>query len=328
MKAIVCSRYGPPDEVLRLAEVDKPTIGDRDVLVRVRATSVNPVDWHMARGDPYIARLAIGLRKPKHRILGCDVAGEAAATGKDINGFQVGDEVFGSPFNGGFGAFAEYVGASQDALAPKPSANLSFEQVASVPLAALTALQGLRDQGHVEPGNRVLIIGASGGVGTFAVQIAKSFDAEVTGVCSTNNIDLVRSLGADHVIDYARQDFARSGQRYDLILQLAGIRPLADYRRALTPSGTLLLVGGDSNGHWIGPIGRIIRAVSLSPFVSQKLANVAVKPASSDLQRLRQLIEAGSVTPALDRTYPLSDVPEAIHYLEQGHTPGKVAITV
>lgn len=327
MKAIVCNKYGPPDEVLQLAEIDKPAIGDNDVLVRVRATSVNPADWHIARGEPYIARLALGLRTPKYNVLGCDLAGQVEATGTNVTTFQPGDEVFGSPFDRGFGAFAEYASVPQEGLALKPS-NLSFDHAATVPLAASTALQALRDHGQIEPGSKVLIIGASGGVGTFATQIAKSFDAEVTGVCSTTNVDLVRSLGADHVIDYTKQDFARDAQRYDLVLHLAGIRPLSDYRRTLTPNGTLLLLGGDSNGHWIGAAGRVIKALLRSPFVSQKLANFTVKPNTKDLQLLKQLIETGKVTPIIARTYPLDEIPDAIHHLEEGHTPGKIAINV
>lgn len=327
MKAIVCDTYGPPDEVLQLTEIDKPTIGDNDILVRVHATSVNPADWHIARGEPYIARLALGLRAPKYRILGCDVAGQIEATGAKVTAVQPGDEVFGSPFDRGFGAFAEYVRVPEQALALKPS-NLSFDQAATVPLAASTALQALRDHGRTKPGTKVLIIGASGGVGTFAVQIAKYYDAEVTGVCSATNIDLVRSLGADHVIDYTQQDFAHNGQRYDLVLQLAGLLTVSDYRRILTPNGTLLMLAGDSKGRWIGPVGRVIRALMLSPFVSQKLANFTVKPNSEDLQLLRKLIEAGDVTPVIDRTYPLNEIPDAIQYLEEGHTRGKNVVTL
>jgi NADPH:quinone reductase-like Zn-dependent oxidoreductase len=242
-----------------------------------------------------------------------------------------GDEVFGSPFMHGFGAFAECVCVSEDLLAPKP-ATLSFEQAAAVPLAASTALQGLRDHGRIEPGHKVLIIGASGGVGTFAVQIAKSFDAEVTGVCSTRNVEMVRSLGADHVIDYTQEDFTQSGQKYDLIFDLVGNRSLSDCRRALTPTGTLVLIGhdlfGESEGRWIGPVDRIIKALVMSPFVSQKMASFTVKPNKEDLQFLKQLIEAGKVKPIIDRTYPLSEIPEAIRYLEEGHARGKVVITV
>ena len=327
MKAIVNHEYGSPDDVLELTEIDKPVVKDDEVLVRVHAASVNPADWHLMRGKPYIARLQLGLRKPKDTVLGCDVAGQVEAVGKNVTIFQPGDEVFGSPFAHGCGALAEYVRISDDLLTLKP-ANLSFDHAAAVPLAALTALQALRDHGRIEPGHKVLIIGASGGVGTFAVQIAKSFGAEVTGVCRTRNVDMVRSIGADHVIDYTQEDFTESGQRYDLIFQLAGTRSPSDCRRALTSKGTLVLVSGESEGRWIGPVGRIIRALLLSPFVSQKLVNFTVKPNKEDLQFLKELIEAGKVTPVIDRTYSLTEVPEAIRYLEEGHTQGKVVIAV
>jgi len=326
MKAIVRDTYGSPD-VLELKDIDKPEIGDDEVLLRVHAASVNPADWHLLRGKPYIARLQLGLRKPKDRVLGCDVAGQVEALGKNVTMLQPGDEVFGSPFMHGFGAFAECVCVSEGLLASKP-ATLSFEQAAAVPLAASTALQGLRDHGRIEPGHKVLIIGASGGVGAFAVQIAKSFDAEVSGVCSTRNVDMVRSLGADHVIDYTQEDFTQSGQKYDLIFQLAGTRSPSECRRALTSKGTLVLSSGESDGRWIGPVDRIIKALVLSAFVSEKMASFTVKPNKEDLQFLKQLIEAGTLTPVIDRTYPLSEVPEAIRYLEEGHARGKVVITV
>jgi NADPH:quinone reductase-like Zn-dependent oxidoreductase len=326
MKAMVNIQYGPPD-VLELAEVERPTPKDNEVLLKVHAASVNPADWHLLRGKPYIARLQLGLRNPKHRVLGCDVAGQAEAVGENVKLLRPGDEAFGSPFMHGFGAFAERVSVSEDLLAPKP-ANLSFDQAAAVPLAASTALQGLRDHGRIEPGHKILIIGASGGVGTFAVQIAKAFDAEVTGVCSTRNVELVRSLGADHVVDYTKEDFARSGQNYDLIFQLAGTRSPSECRRALTSKGTLVLSSGESDGRWIGPMDRIVKALVLSPFVGQKMASFTVKPNKEDLQFLRQLIEAGKLTPVIDRTYPLSETPEAIRYLENGHARGKVVITV
>jgi NADPH:quinone reductase-like Zn-dependent oxidoreductase len=326
MKAIVQDRYGSPD-VLELEDLDKPEPGDDEVLVGVHAASVNPADWHLLRGEPYIARLQLGLGKPKHTVLGCDVAGHIEAVGKDVTMLQPADEVFGSPFMHGFGAFAECVCVSEDLLAPKP-ATLSFEQAAAVPLAASTALQGLRDHGRIEPGHKVLIIGASGGVGTFAVQIAKSFDAEVSGVCSTRNVQMVRSLGADHVIDYTQQDFTQSGQKYDLIFQLAGTRSPSECRRALSTKGTLLLSSGESDGRWIGPVARIIKALMLSPFVSQKMVSFTVKPNKEDLRFLKRLIEAGKLRPVIDRTYPLAEVPEAIRYLEEGHAQGKVLITV
>jgi NADPH:quinone reductase-like Zn-dependent oxidoreductase len=326
MKAMANMKYGPPD-VLELAEVERPTPKDNEVLLKVHAASVNPADWHLLRGDPYIARLQLGLRKPKHRVLGCDVAGRVEAVGKNVTTLRPGDGVFGSPFMHGFGAFAEHVSVSEDLLAPKP-ANLSFEQAAAVPLAASTALQGLRDHGGIEPGHKVLIIGASGGVGTFAVQIAKSFDAEVTGVCSTRNVEMVRSLGADHVIDYTQEDFARNGQNYDLIFQLAGTRSPTECRRALTSKGTLVLSSGESDGRWIGPLDRVIKALVLSPFVSQELASFTVKPNKEDLRFLKQLLETSKLHPVIDRTYPLAEVPEAIRYLENGHARGKVVIRV
>jgi NADPH:quinone reductase-like Zn-dependent oxidoreductase len=327
MKAMVYTRYGPPD-VLESTEVENPTPKDDEVLLKVHAASVNPADWHLLRGEPYIARLQLGLRKPKERVLGCDVAGQVEAVGKNVTMLQPADEVFGSPFMHGFGAFAERVCVSEDLLAPKP-ATLSFEQAAAVPLAASTALQGLRDHGRIEPGQKVLIIGASGGVGTFAVQIAKSFGAEVSGVCSTRNVDMVRSLGADHVIDYTREDFTRSGhKKYDLIFQLAGTRSPSECRRALTAKGTLVQISGESDGRWIGPVDRIIKALVLSPFVSQKMASFTVKPNKEDLQFLKELIEAGKVTAVIDRTYSLSETPEAIRYLENGHARGKVVITI
>src|SRR5918997_5900821 len=277
MKAMVNMKYGPPD-VLELTEVERPTPKDDEVLLKVHAASVNPADWPLLRGDPYIPRLQLGLRYPKTRVLGCDVAGRVEAVGKNVTTLQPGDEAFGSPFMHGFGAFAERVSVSEDLLALKPT-NLSFEQVAAVPLAASTALQGLRDHGGIEPGHKVVIVGASGGVGTFAVQIAKYFDAEVSGVCSTKNVEMVRSLGADHVIDYTREDFTQSGQKkYDLIFQLAGTLSPSECRRALTPRGTLVLSSGESEGRWIGPIDRIVKALVLAPFVSQKMASFTVKP--------------------------------------------------
>jgi NADPH:quinone reductase-like Zn-dependent oxidoreductase len=326
MKAIVYTRYGPPD-VLELTEVEKLATRDDEVLLKVRAASVNPADWHLLRGDPYIARLQLGLRRPKDRVLGCDVAGRVEAVGKNVTSLQTGDEVFGSPFMHGFGVFAECVRISEDLLAPKPVA-LSFEQAAAVPLAASTALQGLREHGRIEPGHKVLIVGASGGVGTFAVQVARSFDAEVSGVCSTRNVEMVRSLGADHVIDYTQEDFTQSGHKYDLIFQLAGTRSPSECRRALSPEGTLVLSSGESDGRWIGPVGRIIKALVLSPFVSQKMVSFTVKPKKADLDFLKQLIEAGKLTPVIDTTYPLAEVPEAIRYLEEGHARGKVVISV
>jgi NADPH:quinone reductase-like Zn-dependent oxidoreductase len=323
MKAIVQDKYGSPD-VLELQEIAKPVVKDDQVLVRVRAASANPADWHFMRGLPYIMRAQSGLGKPKNSVLGRDIAGHVEAVGKDVTRFRPGDEVFANVEMGGF---AEYTSVSDGFLELKP-ANLTFEQAAAVPLAALTALQGLRDVGQVRPEQKVLIIGASGGVGTFAVQIAKSFGADVTAVCSTRNVEMVRSLGADHVIDYTQEDFTQSGQKYDLIFQLAGTRSPSDCRRALTSNGTLVPSSGESAGRWIGPVDRIIKAVVLSPFVSQKLATFVMKPKRDDLQLLKELIEAGTVTPVIDRTYSLKEVPEAIRSLEEGHARGKVVLTV
>jgi NADPH:quinone reductase-like Zn-dependent oxidoreductase len=333
MKAIVYHEYGSPD-VLELKDIDKPLVKDDEVLVRVHAASVNRLDWHLMRGSPYISRLQAGLRKPKDSVLGADVAGKVEAVGKHVTKFQPGDDVFGSLFGHGFGALAEYVSVSDDLLELKP-ANLSFDQAAAVPVAALTALQGLRDHGRIEPGQEVLIIGASGGVGTFAVQIAKSFGAEVTGVCSTRNVDMVRSIGADHVIDYTQEDFTDGGQRFDLIFETAGSHSPSEIRRALTSKGTLVLIGhGGSEGRWIGPFGRLIRALVLSRFVSQRIASYTGKPNYSsgpkkgDLATLKELIESGRITPVIDRTYSLSETADALRYLEEGHAQGKVVITV
>jgi NADPH:quinone reductase-like Zn-dependent oxidoreductase len=322
LKAITYHRYGSPD-VLELEEVDEPVVQDDEVLVRIRAASVNPRDWHFMRGLPSIMR-PLALRIPKDGGLGSDVAGQVEAVGKTVTRFRPGDEVFAHVLRGGF---AEYTAVPEDVLGLKP-ANLTFEQAAAVPLAGLTALQGLRDHGRVQPGQKVLIIGASGGVGTFAVQIAKSFGADVTGVCSTRNVDLVRSIGADHVIDYTQEDFTQSGQKHDLIFQLAGTRSPSDCRRALTPKGKLLLSSGESDGRWIGPLDRMIKAVVLSPFVSQRLGAFEAKRSREDLQVLKELIEAGKVSPVIDRTYPLIETPAAMRYLEEGHARGKVLITV
>jgi NADPH:quinone reductase-like Zn-dependent oxidoreductase len=327
VKAIVQSMYGPPPEVLALQDVAGPVVGESDVLVRVHAASVNPADWHVIRGDPYLARLSFGLRGPKDPVPGCDLAGRVEAVGSAVTAFGPGDEVFGSPFMRGFGAFAETAAVPHQILAMKP-ANLSFEHAAALPVGALTALQGLRDYGQVAPGHSVLIVGASGGVGTFTVQIAKSLGAEVTGVCSTRNVEMVRSLGADHVIDYTREDFADRGARYDLIFQLAGTRSPSECRRALTPEGTLLLSSGESSGHVIGPLGRVVKARALSPFVGQKMVSFTVQPNTQDLESVKALVDSGDVSPVIDRSYPLAKVPEAIAYLEEGHARGKVVIDV
>jgi len=290
------------------------------VLVRVRATSVNPFDWHSLRGQPYIMRMGGGLRRPTQTVLGIDVAGIVEAVGRDVTDRQPGDEVFGVRS----GAFAEYVSGRN--FVPKP-AGLTFEQAAAVPVAGLTALQGLRDKGGVQPGQQVLIYGAGGGVGTFAVQIAKAMGAEVTGVTSTANVDMVRSIGADQVIDYTREDFTRSGQRYDVILDIGAKRPLLKLRRGLAPNGTLVLVGG-SRGNWIGPVARALGALVLSRFASQTLRPFLSDVNKVDLLALKDLIDAGKVRPVIDRTYPLSETAEAIRYLETGRARGKLVITV
>ncbi len=320
MRAIVYAEYGPPD-VLQLTEVATPTPKDDEVLIRMRAASVNPLDWHYMRGTPFVLRLAAGLRKPKVTRLGADLAGQVDTVGKHVTQFQPGDEVFGVCK----GAFAEYVCASESAVVLKP-ANVTFEQAAAVPVAAFSALQGLRDKGQIRRGQKVLINGAAGGVGTFAVQLAKVFGADVTGVCSTRNLDMVRSIGAHHVIDYTQEDFTTSGQQYDLIFDAAGNHSLSDCRRALTPKATLVLVGGPNKGRWVGPLTGVLKAVVVSRFVSQKLRPCLAHSSKADLIVLRELLEAGKVAPVIDRSYPLSDVPEAIRYLEEGHARGKVVI--
>jgi NADPH:quinone reductase-like Zn-dependent oxidoreductase len=323
MKAIVQDKYGSPD-VLALEDIDKPEIGDGDVLVVVLAASAHIGDWHFMTGLPYLFRIAgSGLRAPRTRVRGTDVAGRVEAIGKDVTRFQAGDEVFGICD----GAFAEYATARSDRMAPKP-ANLTVEQAATVPTSGCTALQAVRNKGKVVPGQKVLIIGAAGGVGSFAVQIAKAFGAHVTGVCSTTKVDLVRSIGADDVIDYTRDDFAETGERYDVVLDIAGNRSVSHLRRALGPRGTLVIVGGEGGGRWFGGIDRQLRASMLSPFVSQKLGTFVAKANGEDLVVLKELIEAGKVTPVIDKAYPLSEVPEAIRHLKEGHARGKVVITM
>jgi NADPH:quinone reductase-like Zn-dependent oxidoreductase len=323
MKAIVQDTYGSTD-VLQLRDIDMPEIADDEVLVRVHAAGVDRGVWHVMTGLPYPIRLAgYGLRAPKTPVPGMDVAGVVEAVGKDVTRLQPGDEVFGI----GKGAFAEYARAPENKLAPKP-ANLTFDQAAVVAISGLPALQALRDKGRVEPGQKVLIIGASGGVGTYAVQLAKAFGAHVTGVCSTTKVDLVRSLGADHVIDYTRDDFAEGEQRYDLILDIGGNASLSRLRRTLAPKGTLVIVGGEAGGRWLGGNDRQLRALLLSRLVGQKLTTFISKENHQDMLVLKELIEAGKVTPVIDRTYPLSEVPQAIRYVEQGHARGKVVITV
>jgi NADPH:quinone reductase-like Zn-dependent oxidoreductase len=323
MKAIVRDTYGSPD-VLELRDIVKPRIGDEEVLVHVHAAGVGRDVWHIITGLPYPIRLAgYGLRAPKNPVIGSDMAGVVEVVGKSVCRFKPGDEVFGI----GNGSYAEYVCAQEDKLAHKP-ANLTFEQAAVIAIMGSTALQALRDHGKVRPGQEVLIIGASGGVGTYAVQIAKAFGAHVTGVCSTAKVEMVRSIGADHVIDYTREDFAEGDQRYDLILDIGGNSTLSRLRRALAQQGTLVIVGGEGGGRWLGGTDRQLRATILSRFVSQKLGTFINKENHEDLIVLKELIESGKVTPVIDRTYPLAEVPEAIRYLEQGHARGKVVITV
>jgi NADPH:quinone reductase-like Zn-dependent oxidoreductase len=322
VKAIVYHRYGSPD-VLELREVDLPLPGDDQVLVRAHAASVNPADWHYMRGLPYFMRAAAGLAKPKSTGLGADVAGVVEAVGKNVTQFQPGDEVFGMSIR----TCAEYVRVSELGLAQKP-ANLTFEQAAAVPLAAITALQGLRDKGQIKRGQKVLVNGAAGGVGTFAVQIAKSFGAEVTGVCSTRNVNLVRSLGADQVIDYTKEDFTRNSQRYDLLFDAAGYRSLSDCRRVLGPDGILVMCGAGDGRSSLRILARILNALLLSRFGRKKVVSFMAKRNENDLIVLKVLIEAGKVTPVIDRSYPLAAVPDAIRYLEEGHARGKVVITV
>jgi NADPH:quinone reductase-like Zn-dependent oxidoreductase len=324
MKAVVQGTYGSPD-VLELRDVDRPVVGDGDVLVRVYGAGVDPGVWHLMTGRPYLVRvMGYGLRTPKVGIRGRDVAGRVEAVGNNVTQVQPGEEVFGI----GEGSFAEYVSARPDKLAPKP-ANLTFEQAAAVPISGLTALQALRDTGKVQPRQKVLIIGAAGGVGSFAVQLAKAFGAEVTGVASTTKVDLVRSLGADEVLDYTREDFADGARRWDLIVDTAGRRSLSHLRDALTRRGTLVIVGGEGGGRWLGGFDRqILRAPILSLLVRQRLRPLVSKERSGDLVVLKELIEAGKVTPVIDRTYPLSEVPEAIRYLEAGHARGKIVIRV
>ncbi|MFL6228933.1 MAG: NAD(P)-dependent alcohol dehydrogenase [Pyrinomonadaceae bacterium] len=321
MKAIVYDNYGAPD-VLKCEEIEKPTPADDEVLIRVRAAAVNPVDRSF-RGQPYTVRMMTGLRQPKDRRLGVDVAGEVEAVGRHVTQFRPGDEVFGA----GRGAFAEYACASESKLVTKPD-NVTLEQAASVPVAALTALQGLRDKGQMRAGQKVLINGAAGGVGTFAVQIAKSFGAEVTGVCSTRNVEMVRSLGADQVIDYTQEDFTKGTGRYDLILDCVVNHSLSACRRVLHPKGRYVIVGAPHSQWMIGILAPSIKALALSPFVSQKLVMLIARLNKEDLTIMRDLMEAGKVMPVIDRRYSLSEVPEAFRYLEEGHARGKVVITL
>ena len=323
MKAITQERFGTPD-TLRIVDIDAPEVRPDDVLVRIHAAALNPADWHILRGDPYVARLmGIGLTKPKIPVVGTDAAGVVEAVGADVRGLQPGDEVFGFVR----GAFAEYACASQDQVVPKP-ASLTFEQAAALPIAATTALRGIRDVGAVKSGQRVLVNGASGGVGSFAVQVAVSIGAEVTGVCSTGNVELVRSLGAGHVIDYTNEDFTDGDIKYDMILDNVSSLPLTRLRGVLTKEGTLVLNGGGTPGHVFGPIGTLLKAVVVNLFVSQRLRPLPSKTDRQELLDVTRLVEDGKLTPIVDRTYPLADTAEGLRYVEQGHVRGKAIITI
>ena len=323
MQAIVYRQYGSPD-VLKLEEVAKPTPAHNELLIKVHAASINPLEWHFMRGTPYVMRMQLGMGRPKVTRLGVDFSGTVEAAGKDVKLFKVGDAIFGTAD----GALAEYVTSTETGLALKPT-NMTFQQSASVPIAGITALQGLRDSGRIGPRQKVLINGASGGVGTFAVQIAKSFGADVTGVCSTGNVQMVRSIGADHVIDYTKEDYTKGTQRYDLILDTVGNHSLLDHRPVLSPHGILVIVGAPSDDPWIGPLARFLKAYVLSPFVSQKFVSfLADANKTEDLNTLRDLMQAGKLTPVIDRQYSLSEVPVAMRYLEKGHARGKLVISL
>jgi NADPH:quinone reductase-like Zn-dependent oxidoreductase len=322
MKAAVRDRFGPPDVEVR--EIDKPVPTDDEVLVRVRAASLNLADWYAVTGRPYVGRISMGLRKPKDTRLGTDYAGQVEAVGGNVTEFQPGDEVFG----GRTGALAEYVCAREDrAIVPKP-ANVTFEEAAAVPVAAITALQGLRDKGQLQPGQKVLINGASGGVGTFAVQIAKALGADVTAVCHTRNMETARSLGADHVVDYTEEDFTRSDERYDLLLDIAGGRSWSDCRRVLSPQATLVVVGGPRSNRLLGPLGGVVRLRLGALRSSRKVVFFIAKLVKEDMLVLQELLEAGKLRSVVDRRYELSEIAEAFRYLGDGHPGGKVVITV
>ena len=323
MKAIVQERFGPP-ETLQLVDADLPEVGADDVLVRIHAASLNPADWHIARGDPKVARLmGIGLTKPKIPVVGTDAAGVVESVGANVRGLQTGDEVFGFVR----GAFAEFACAAEGKVVPKP-ASLTFEQAAALPIAATTALRGIRDVGAVKSGQRVLVNGAGGGVGSFAVQIAAAFGADVTGVCSTHNVELVRSLGAAHVIDYTNEDFTDGEIKYDVILDNVSSLPLTRLRGVLTKKGTLVLNGGGTPGHVFGPIGTLLKAVVVNLFVSQRLRPLPSKTDRQELLDVTGLVEDGKLTPVVDRTYPLADAAEGLRYVEQGHARGKAIVTI
>jgi NADPH:quinone reductase-like Zn-dependent oxidoreductase len=337
MKAIVQEKYGSPYDVLNLKDIGKPMLKDDEVLVRVHAASVHPDVWHVVRGLPYVLRLmGAGLLRPKNSVPGTDVAGHVESVGKNVTQFQQGDEVFGETIKGhqwtNGGAYAEYVSVPEDSLALKP-ANITFDQAAAVPTSGLIALQNLPNEGRLHPGQRVLVNGAGGGVGTIAVQLAKAYGANVTGVDDTTKLEMVRSIGADHLIDYTQEDFTESGERYDLIFDIPGNHPFSACRRVLAPNGNYVLIGhdlfGQGAGRWFGSIPRVLKLVALSPFVSQlPTPNFSMPDKKNQMAVLKDLLEAGKITPIIDRTYPLAEVPEAIGYLEEGHARGKVIITV
>ena len=326
MKAVVYTNYGSPD-VLEIRDVKKPVPNDEQVLVKVRAVSINPLDWHYMEGTPYVVRvMGLGLRKPRSPRLGVDLAGVVEAVGKNVTQFKPGDEVFGT---GHGAALAEYVCADKTKLVLKP-ANITFEQAASIPIAGLTALQALRDKAKVQGGQKVLINGASGGVGTFAVQIAKSYGAEVTGVCSARNAEMVRALGADQVIDYTKEDFTKGAQRYDVILDNVGNQPLTGFKRVLNPNGICVMIGGGgpNDGKIFGALARPLKALLLTPFMSQKMSMMLAEIRQEDLAFMSELMQSGKVKPVIDKTYPLSQIADAMRYLEEGHARGKVIIAV
>jgi len=325
MRAIVCSGYGHPDQVLTTADIDEPVVGDDGVLVAVEAASVNPADWHLIRGIPYLARLQIGLRRPNFDVPGSDFAGRVVAVGPAVTGYAVGEDVFGTSFMHGFGAFAERIAISEGLLAHKP-VGLGYDEAAAAPLAGLTALQAVRDHGAVQAGHRVLVIGASGGVGTFAVQFAKALGAEVTGVCSAKNVELVTSLGADRVVDYTRPDAWNDLGRYDLVLQAAGTRTASQCRRLLETDGTLVQVSGDSANRWFGPLGRIVAGRLLSGFAGPTITTFTVRPNAADLAEIATLLDTGAVRPVIDTSYPLDRFDDAISHVEGGHARGKVVL--
>jgi NADPH:quinone reductase-like Zn-dependent oxidoreductase len=327
MRAISCIGYGRPTEVLHEADVNRPTTGDDKVLVKVHAASLNPADWHLIRGIPYVARLQLGLRRPPFEVPGSDFAGVVEAVGPAVSSVRPGDEVYGTTFMAGFGAFADLVAAPERLVSRRPT-KVSFEEAAGVPLAATTALQALRDHGKVRAGHKVLIIGASGGVGSFAVQLAKHFGASVAAVCSTDNLDLVRSLGADHVVDYTTTDITGTSERYDVVLQAGGAQSASGLRRILTPNGTLIQISGDSGNRWVGPLGRILAGRLQSRSVGQTITSFTVAPNRDDLDLLAGLVEDGTLRPHVDRTCDLADLPEALERLESGRARGKATVTI